>query len=165
MTDSNRDRCRDDDSDESGASEPRREETETSEPDDEPGNEKRGEKREAIDGTFSVASTDGRLGIPIEALEKIELQRNLEPGESVVDAVLAVVSTLQGCDPLELPPLYEAIDPVTLESTWSANRNRNTNARSPRVVWCAFVFDRTFVTVTSTGELYAGLLDGETDDE
>lgn len=100
--------------------------------------------------------------IPIGALETVEHQYDLEDDESVVDAVLSVVATLQECEPLDLPPLYEAVDPNNLESIWNASAG---TGRS-RAVWCTFVLDRTLVTVTSAGAIYAAVLeDGERDSD
>lgn len=93
--------------------------------------------------------------IPIDALEALEHQYDLEEDESVVDAVLSIVATLQGCEPLDLPPLYEAVDPNNLESIWNANAGTGQS----RAVWCTFVLDRTFVTVTSAGAIYAAVLE------
>lgn len=98
--------------------------------------------------------------IPIDVLEALEHQCDLAADESVVDAVLSVVATLQECEPLDLPPLYGAVDPNTLESIRSASASAGTG-RS-RAVWCTFVLDRTLVTVTSAGAIYAVVLeDGE----
>ncbi|MCU4971532.1 hypothetical protein OB955_02085 [Halobacteria archaeon AArc-m2/3/4] len=93
--------------------------------------------------------------IPIDALDALEHQYDLEEDESVVDAVLSVVATLQGCEPLDLPPLYEAVDPNNLESIWNANAGTGQS----RAVWCTFVLDRTLVTVTSAGVIYAAVLE------
>lgn len=98
--------------------------------------------------------------IPIDVLEALEHQCDLDADESVVDAVLSVVATLQECEPLDLPPLYGAVDPNTLESIRSASAGTD----RPRAVWCTFVLDRTLVTVTSAGAIYAVVLeDGERD--
>lgn len=102
--------------------------------------------------------------IPIDVLETLEHQYDLAVDESVVDAVLSVVATLQGCEPLDLPPLYGAVDPNTLESIRSASAKTSGGTNRPRAVWCTFVLDRTLVTVTSAGAIYAVVLeDGELD--
>ncbi|WP_207587969.1 HalOD1 output domain-containing protein [Halomontanus rarus] len=144
------------------------------------------QERETEGGTGTETETDPRLDtdrptdsgtsrerniesvspetIPIDVLEALEHQYDLAPDESVVDAVLSVVATLQECEPLDLPPLYGAVDPNTLESIWSASAKTSAGTDRPRAVWCTFVLDRTLVTVTSAGAIYAVVLeDGEQD--
>lgn len=102
---------------------------------------------------------DGARRLPLERLAEATLEYELDAGESVVDGVLEVVSTVQGCDPLAIPPLYEAVDPEMLEAI-GRRLDRSSDARS---VWCTFVLDRTLLTVSSDGGIYAAPLDEGTD--
>jgi hypothetical protein len=47
-------------------------------------------------------------------MESLHRSERVERTDALVTAVLAAVAESEGCDPLDLPPLYERVDPEAL---------------------------------------------------
>lgn len=52
---------------------------------------------------------------PTGSTDRLAVEYELRAGESVSRATLQAVSSLKGCDPCELTPLYWTIDPEILD--------------------------------------------------
>lgn len=76
----------------------------------------------------------------------------LESTESAVDAVLEEVAALRRCDPVDLPPLYEAVDPDLLDGLWE-------HGEDGRTTWLTFAYAGCLVTLTGRGYLDFRLID------
>nr|WP_090309674.1 HalOD1 output domain-containing protein [Natronorubrum texcoconense] len=54
--------------------------------------------------------------------------------------IVATVATLEECDPIELPPLFDAVDPEALDALFSDTDN---GVKLVRVSYCGYVIDVT----------------------
>jgi len=68
--------------------------------------------------------------------------------QPITEAVINAVAAVSGTDPLELPPLYEAIDPDALELIV-----REPNAAPTRSCFVGFTLGAWGVIVTGAGEI------------
>lgn len=59
--------------------------------------------------------------LPISASIAYEAIWDRTSGETPVTAVVTAITAVDGCDPTDLPPLYEAIDPDALTRSFPPN--------------------------------------------
>jgi len=75
-------------------------------------------------------------------------QYNPAQSRSITEVVIEALTTVSGEDPLDLPPLYEAVDPDALELIV-----REPNAAPQRSCFIGFTVDDWGVIVTGSGEI------------
>lgn len=51
----------------------------------------------------------------------------LPSGDRLSEAIVRAVAIETGCDPLELPPLYETVDPDALDELWNSETGSGAN--------------------------------------
>ena len=68
--------------------------------------------------------------------------------QPITEVIIDAVATVSGTEPLELPPLYEAIDPDALELVV-----REPNAAPTRSCFVGFTLGAWGVIVTGSGEI------------
>ncbi|MFQ3320021.1 MAG: hypothetical protein ACI8UR_000353 [Natronomonas sp.] len=68
----------------------------------------------------AVVSVDDSEGVDYDAESGVyRTSYDWNSPASLSEAILAAVSTVTGCDPIELPPLYEQVDPACLEELFA----------------------------------------------
>lgn len=98
----------------------------------------------------SGAATDDTGGTAVDVCDGIAIADRSTTEEStatVVHAVVASVGSVSGTDPLELPPLYDVIDPEALRSICSRERGDGTEP----TVTVSFEYAGHHVKVTNAG--------------
>lgn len=87
---------------------------------------------------------------PLDADETDEYVTTFDPdaGERASEAVITAVAAVAGRKPVDLPPLYEAVDPDALDSLVAHARRTGTGTHE---LW--FTYDEFDVGVRSDGRL------------
>lgn len=67
--------------------------------------------------------------------------------ESVSHTVIAAVAEVSNCDPMELPPLYDYIDPEALDTLFHSHSSEETNQDE---TYLEFTYTTYHITVTDT---------------
>ncbi|MDS0220350.1 hypothetical protein NDI54_03185 [Haloarcula sp. S1AR25-5A] len=73
------------------------------------------------------------------------INREIRPAESVSEAVVQAVSTLEGCHPRALPSLYGVVNPDALNTLF----RQDTERESGRTDLVSFRFSDSLVTVSA----------------
>lgn len=96
---------------------------------------------------YSIFSVDGTAEDP-DALQRWDDSSDASLAETIVKAI----ATVKGVSPMEVPPLYDSVDPDAVESLFE-------HSDSHRIQFRHAGFD---VVVTASGEIKLSSIDGST---
>jgi len=84
-------------------------------------------------------------------------------GRTLSETILFEVAALEGVDPLDLPPLFEVVDPESLDELFAGRRSSSPPAPGRSPVTVGFVYHGYRITATSDGTLLVERVDGTED--